>query len=86
MALAVGEPGADLPGLGVCWRCLALKYSTSDQEYDSGSESSDFTASPLPLMRFSNDPSEEMILQDEWRRERMHQAVNDVESDVQGEW
>jgi hypothetical protein len=36
-------------------------------------------------MRFSNNPSEEMILQDEWRRERMHQAVNEMESHVQGE-
>jgi hypothetical protein len=36
-------------------------------------------------MRFSNNPSEEMILQDEWRRERMHQAVNEVEIHVQDE-
>jgi hypothetical protein len=39
-----------------------------------------------PNMRFSNDPSEEMILQNEWRRERMHQAVDEVESYVHGRW
>jgi hypothetical protein len=37
-------------------------------------------------MRFSNDPSEEMILQNEWRRDRMHQAVDEVESQALGTW
>lgn len=37
-------------------------------------------------MRFSNDPSEEMILQEEWRRDRMHQAVDEVEEYGQGKW
>lgn len=37
-------------------------------------------------MRFSNDPSEEMILQNEWRRDRMHQAVDEVEACAHGRW
>ena len=37
-------------------------------------------------MQFSNDPGEEMILQMEWRRDRMHQAVDEVESYAEGRW
>jgi hypothetical protein len=37
-------------------------------------------------MRFSNDPSEEMILLNEWRRDRMHQAVDEVENYFHERW
>ncbi|KAJ8995884.1 hypothetical protein HRR80_000634 [Exophiala dermatitidis] len=39
-----------------------------------------------PTMQFSNDPSDGMIMQNEWRRDRMQQAVDEIESYAHGSW